>query len=219
MTEPDLIIRYYRDEGDTCTGEVLLRWQDGARPAEQLHQLSKEKFNKLLSIASSELNQRTVAKVVMERTDHSNLKPYVFDNPTTELLRKDPVSVIRMLTMPHVHIDLRKPGGVFTAGYDTLAQSFGDDLYARVRAGEVECPGCGAWNKIDAEFIFKCKRKCNIQVPVRFVEKWALFKTAQLLLLGLPRYFFPRSWNKYGGWITHAALRGLYEQWKKEKRS
>jgi len=228
MSLPEMVIRYRHDEGDTCTGEILLRWEDGSFPAQQLHAIDRIGFNRMMGTVSEELNKHKVSKLIMERTDRGGLKPFVFDNPTVELLRSDPVSVIRLMNIPPIHIDLRKEKPapltpIFVAGHDALANGFGDEVYARVRGtggtAELECPCCGLWSTVDTEFVFNCKKKCKLTMPVRFTEKWAVVKVEDLLGLKLDRYYLPREWNKSHGWITRADLEALFEQWKKEKMS
>lgn len=224
MSLPEMVIRYRHDEGDTCTGELLLRWADGSLPGEQLHELTRVVFNKMMGMVSDELRKHQVSKLIMERTDRGGLKPFVFDNPTVELLRSDPVSVIRLMNIPPIHIDLRKgkPAPltpIFTAGHDTLSHGFGDEVYVKLRKGEVECPCCGMWSPVDTSFVFGCKKKCKLMIPMRFTEKWGVVKVQDLLTFNLDRYYLPRDWNKSNGWITRADLEALFEQWKKEKTS
>lgn len=226
MSNPELVLRYHHDDGHTCTGELKLRWSDGSQPVRILEDIYKMDFNKMMAKVSGALNEHSIEKLVVERSDRDNLKPFVFDNPMTELLRNDPVAALRMMNPPPIHIDLRKqkmppPTPVFTTtGYDTLAESFGDEVYAKMRSGSVECPGCGMWSpQIHSDSRFHCSKKCLLVIDTNYVEGWALFKYEELLTLNLARYYFPRGWNKSGGWISQDDLRALFEQWKKEKTS
>lgn len=224
MSLPDLIIRYRHDKGDTCTGELLLRWSEGSLPAAPLHQLECVPFNRMMALVSEELNKTKVEKLIMERTDHGGLRPFVFENPMMELLRADPVAAIRMMNIPAIHIDLRKDkplpaAPLFRAGHDAMAHGFSDTVYVRVRNKELECPCCGMWSPVDAEFLFTCQKKCKLTLPVVFTESWGLVKVESLLNLNLERYYLPRDWNPAVGWISQQDLRELLDTWKKEKTS
>lgn len=219
---PDLILRYRRDEGHTCTGEIKLRWSDGSKPVRLLKDFVKADFNKMMGSVSLALNENEINKLIVERSDREGLKPFIFDNPMTELLRSDPVAALRMMNVGPIHIDLRQkktiePNPVFMAGHDTLAEAIGDFLYSRVRGQEVECPGCGMWSPVSSP-IFECKKKCLITLPVHFVEKWARFHTATLIALDLPRYYFPRLWNPSSGWVSKEDLVVLFEHWKEKSK-
>lgn len=225
MSTPDLVVRYRRDVEETCTGEICLIWSDGSVPATLLLPFEALPFNKMMSHTSRILNERTVGRLSFERTDRPGLRPFVMDNPTVELLRTDPVAAIQAMTVPSIHIDLRKDKSVatsppvFTAGYDTLAESFGDHVFVRVRGNEVECPGCGMWSPFAESGTLHCYKKCFLSVPARFVAGWAAISVEALLSLNLERYFLPRGWNKTLVFITHADLSALYDQWKKERTS
>lgn len=224
MSKPDLVIRYHHDTGDTCTGDLRLVWADGSAPVEVLLPFEKMGFNKMMSNASRSLNAHEIDRLLVERTDRGGLKPFVMDNPTVELLRSDPVAAIHAMNVPPIHIDMRKgrpaaPAPVFTAGVDTLAEGFGDEVYARVRNKEVECPGCGMWSPFTEGGKLNCYKKCFLSLSARYVPGWAIVSVQDLLNLNFERYFLPRGWNRTLVFISHADLSALYNQWKKEKAS
>jgi len=220
----NLHIRYRHSRhgtAHTCTGDLLLSWPEGERPSESIDVFEHLSFEDMMTRVSNALNEYDVDCLFMERLDRPGTKPFKIPNPDVELLRTRPVEAIQAMSPPPIHIDLRnRPAAaspIFIAGHDALANSIGEFLYARVRRGEVECPGCGTWNATQIPNQFHCVRKCHLELPVSFVEGWALFRTQALLDLNLSRYFFPRDWNKTLIFISHEDLSNLYAEWRKKQ--
>lgn len=221
MSLPDLVLSYRHDAGDTCTGSIRFEWPDNSRPAILVRDFEKDTFNRMMSNTSRALSGHDVRHLVVERTDHQGLKPIVMDNPTVELLRSDPIAAIQQMTVPPIHIDLRpkreEPVPVFSAGYDALAWSVGEEVFARVRGEHTECPCCGTWCQFVAENEISCRNAtCGLVISARFVHGWAAVSTKMLLALGRSRYYLPRVAK---GFISHADLERLYNDWKKESTS
>lgn len=223
--QADLIIRYKHeqtaDKEHVCTGEMFYRSLDGGFAPFRYWEFDKQPFKKLLIEASNRLNKDTsvdVAKVIIERTDRPGLRPVIMDHPTQEILKTDPVIAIRLLSYEGSAVRgdarTRTSPPPMRSGYDTLSESIGEEVYCRQNKGMVECPGCGMWSTVHTS-PFTCKKKRDVLgVDVVFTETWAKFKVADLLRLGLPRYFIPREFNATRPWITWEALNALYETWR-----
>lgn len=140
-----------------------------------------------------------------------------------KLLREDPVSFLRQMdplegralkldvSIPtrtnREHPDIIKHNPL-PAGYDTLAEAFGDSVYIRCRDNLFESPLSGRWVE---EWV--------LGVPVNKVSAhWAEVKTGELLLcVDSSRFFLPRAWNNNGPWIGCEELQKKYDEFKKEK--
>lgn len=168
-----------------------------------------------------------------------------FDKATACLLREDPVAFLRMMdpTMGRpqkldISTSVKKEHSVaikpnpLPAGYDTLADAFGDDVYCRVRrGGSTECPLCGRWGKwtkIDVGGMYADRLICDgCEVEFKGVGiptsqgGWFKVPIVQLFscaeALGVDRFFLPRAWNKDGPWISAEALRTKYDEFVKER--
>lgn len=219
----DLIIRYHHDmlgKEHVCTGDIRRVWSEGEQPPELLADVQKQPFNWMMSRSSEFLNNYTVDRVIIERTDRIGLQPIVLDNPTAEILKKDPALAIRLMnyngpTVADVSGKTVTRVPIIRAGYDTVAEAFGDEVYCRMRGGLVECPGCGLWSS--ARQPFECKKRCGLgttKLEVRYTAEWAVFKVGDLLALSYSRYYLPRGWNPSASWISWKALKKMYAMWR-----
>ncbi len=112
------------------------------------------------------------------------------------------------------------------AGYQVLAEAFGDRVYARVGPdGSVECPVCGAGApadpRADDTFVMHCS-SCHTWLVVADYqpeEGWAGFAPVELLSLASTAYFLPRAWNPSGPWIARVDFAARYDNYCKERDS
>ena len=237
MKQVELILRYKR-VGEAFHGEIMSKDEAGS---EFICKLFNDKsFTWMMARYAEALVDHPDAKAIMERTDREGLNPFVLDDATTQLLRTDPVAAIRAMNLEPrtviVRDEIKPQDSVklrLRAGYDTLADAFGDELYLKVKDGKIECPFCGRWRTAhltrvpsatlgeETIYAFRCEDSFafNLVAEVRG-DKWAATDTEVLLrLYRRDRYFLPRAWNTQGQWITHEALTQKYEQYVKEKES
>jgi hypothetical protein len=140
-----------------------------------------------------------------------------------ELLRKDPVAFMQMMdpTMGRpqrlnismsakVRDDVAIKPHPIPAGHDTLAESFGEELYIRKRGDLYECPIYGRWVPAGQIGVW----------TVGVNDRWASVSVENLLHSVDPpatRFFFPRAWNKDGPWISREDLQRKYDEFIKER--
>lgn len=129
----------------------------------------------------------------------------------SQLLREDPVAYIRATSLPDIKVVVGKSPKTQTtplrAGYDALAETIGERVYARYRRGQVESPITGRWEPIAGWL------GTNGSIEG---ERWFGISTQALLGLDEPRYYLPREWNESGPWISHGSLKRKYETFLRE---
>lgn len=181
---------------------------------------SKVPFAQMVMTLSTYLQVNMADRLVWRRTDRAALGDYVSPPAELELIKNLPDEFIKATDQydnlrvvvrdsapaERVKIELR-------TGYDTLAESFGENVYVRFRDdGCIECPCCGRWKaQLRGDHVTTCE--CNEHVySVTHVGSWIEISTENLLtLVHVPRFYLPRAWNISGPWITHADLsRKLY---------
>jgi len=229
-----IVLKYKRDV-DKSTGKIELQ---GSGAPQVLHVFERTEFSPMLTLFAEALIKHPEADAIIQRTDRDGLVPYNLERKTTDLFRTDPIAAITAMASPfgspstavqrvkQEQEERTSPSGGLRVGYAILADGFGDELYARFdnERLKVECPCCGIWaNTVGKHFKMECLNpKCSIFTKhVEFgspTDKWATFKTADLLAMHSLRYYFPRTWN-VGSWISWADLNDKYEQYKKEKAS
>lgn len=186
---------------------------------ETLFEFDEAEFRNILKKVAMYVREKHPDTLYFLRQDRPGLLPVDLGPEFLAFFKEDPVLGIRLLCPPDVtpkSIGARKPP-IFMAGYDTLADSFGDQVYCKRNiSGEVECPFCGRW--CDGHFVIHCAR-CISTIPAVFTAHWALVEVSDLLMVDRPRYYLPRTWNTQGLWVSHEKLQQMYEQWlsKKEK--
>lgn len=150
-----------------------------------------------------------------------------FDKATACLLREDPVAFLRMMdptmgrpqkldvsvSVKKEHPTAIKPNPLPT-GHDTLADSFGDEVYIRRRhlvSDEValyESPITGRWVPAGEIGVW----------TVGVNDAWGKVSVRNLLESTETAHFFlPRAWNKDGPWISAEDLRTKYDEFVKER--
>lgn len=112
-------------------------------------------YRKVLGMVSSMLQEYPDDPVVFLRTDRSGLQPIQLGEATRVLLRDDPVQAIRSMDVqgaPSVQGDeqpvVLPPGPVLRAGFDTLADAFGERVFLRMQKGRIEDPLTGQWRQL-----------------------------------------------------------------------
>jgi hypothetical protein len=165
-----------------------------------------------------------------------------------DLLREDPVRYIEATSPPARTVKLKLDDSVklnkvqdnlhvetngeawhtpIPGGYDTVVESFGDDIYCRVSGNLIECPSCGRWaastptEDVDADMeCSSCLFRDLFTITVTPKSTWAVIPTESLLqntTTNGKRFYIPRAWNKGGPWIKTEQLRQKYESFCKER--
>jgi len=238
----NVVLEYRRTEGMLSTGRVLVN-------DERVAEFEDIEFRKMLETFAAQLQTDERNEAVFQRTDRPGILPYKLDPQVLELFRNDPVAAIDSMcppTSPSVAIDLSKrrskPPAVpqIRAGFDTLADSFGDAVYTRFRDGKkagAECPGCGMWVPVHVSTVqlpglselsygnasMRCERNPNCpchnhNIAVVLSERWAGMSTEALLQTSATRFYFPRAWNDGRPWIRRKDIEKKYAEYVSEKR-
>jgi hypothetical protein len=180
--------------------------------------------------------------ITLQRTDREGLLPYELDKKTVELIRTDPVAAIQAMefsnsspssTVRRVQRErVMMPAPPITVGYEALLESFGDVVYFKVRAHELECPGCGYWGMFISPGLLKdperagevvktafvCPKLCRTRFIVTCQERLGYVDTEYLLKqTKLERFYFPRAWNEGRSWVSREALQQKYDAYLAEK--
>lgn len=180
-------------------------------------------------------------RVVLKRTDHPNLNPYVLNKEMVDLMRKDSEAAAATFEFPtHTPSDAvrraaqaqRSTIPTLVVGSDIAADAFGDNLYFKVRGHELECPGCGFWGMYISpgllshedragecvKCIFGCSKKCHARFVVTCMDKWGFVSTEYLLdHTKLGGFYFPRAWNEGKPWVSRESLQKRYDEYLAEK--
>lgn len=200
------------------------------------------KYREAIRFLVLEARKHLGARLFLLRLDQRPQKIAVqLDGALSKMVREDPVAFMRLLdptmgrpqkldismSVKKDHCAAIKPNPL-PAGYDTLAEAFGDDVYCRVKVGgPTECPLCGRWGrwiKAGSRDCFACD-DCGVGfegvgIPTP-LGGWFKVPIAQLFncaeALGADRFFLPRAWNKDGPWISRADLQKKYDEFTKEK--
>jgi hypothetical protein len=221
MEQPELVEVVYKREGreQTFTGYTRIG-------GVQDFTFAGADFNRVLEFASDALKRAPGHRLMMKRAE----APYPMPIPANveELLRTDLPAAIRALSIGAQRVEVGGPRmRVYQGlrrGYDTMADSLGEEVFLRARAGTqgmlVENPASGRW--VTA---FAGAPQNHLVMPGSLRElfigpfhgPWTSVKTEDLLALGQERYYLPRNWNPSAGWITHDLLAYMYDMYKKEK--
>lgn len=229
----EVVLEYKREGSHLSTGRIVVRREE----EEGLFlQFEGWEFKDMLRSYCEALQKYPDARAVWQRNDRPGLVPYVLDQAVTELLRKDPVAGIESLSPPAISPSStirrvraeRAPVPVsIRAGFDTLADSFGDEVYVKHRNGRIECPGCGIWLELVSEMLepgsfFNCRNpRCAFHTGtlygVKLTERWAAIAVSDLIYSKSKRFYLPRAWNDGRPWISMDDLSRKYLEYKKEK--
>jgi len=209
----------YRRVGTEYTGEI-----DGVP-------FTGKTFAAMMTLVHLRLVEHPDLGLLLRRTERPGLLTVRVDGDKLDLLRTDPARYIEMHTIAPVTIDLSggkkgqrglargerttipKHSGI-RAGYDTIAEAFGNVVYARIRNNNVESPDTGRWVSLQV-----LENWLNA-VPVGVITPalgWVGIRIIDLLRTKNSRFYLPREWNPYQGWITKEQLSELLEQFEEEK--
>lgn len=220
----DIVLQYKRVD-ELSSGQIIRR--DQSKPVRVLFEFEKLDFAHMMSRFSSELQEYFEDRAVVERTDRAGLQPMVMEPEVVRLLREDPVAAIKSMTFGPVIVDARKsklqdvpstffsPPSVIRAGYDALAETFGDELYIRYKDLVAECPCCGRWGVVKDGVLTCSFPRCKATFPISVRSKnWAAIQTSTLLESGSSNFWFPREWNKGRSWISYEELETKYKSFR-----
>jgi hypothetical protein len=231
------VVLQYKRVDQLSSGCIVLLPVNGFSnpPTACLDSFEKIPFTKMLTYFARELRSHPKARASILRVDRPGLLPYHLDEETTNLFRTDPVSAIRSMTYESVSASgtrVKKDTTPLEAApirscYDTLADAFGDVVYARNRNSVIECPGCGYWgvaHTILNQTLFQCTKSCavsgkDINLRLTLSKLWAGIEVKDLLATPLEKFYLPRPWNDGRSWITRAELAEKYTAYKTEKET
>lgn len=247
MTEK-IVLEYKRVNVDKSTGRIVRLTDVGE---DVLKTFESVEFKPMLRDFAEALQQCEDAVAVWKRTDRPGLVPYDLDPQITKLFRTDPVAAIESLCPPARNPSTtikriqeeRKPVPVsIRAGYDVLADAFGEDVYSRIRTRTegiqyVECPCCGLWTPVGlglATSSFydpaehskvgwslcanpKCRASEAVLTLKTANDKWVAYAVTDLLATQATRFYMPRAWNDGRPWVTWKDLNEKYEEYVREK--
>lgn len=215
----DVILAYRRD-GEVCNGQIL-------RDTIPITAIVNMPFHKMISALSKDLKMGPTDRCIFRRLERPELKDFVLDDQFTDLIRKDPLTAIRMMSFEaRVPMNMNKvkkieDGPSLTVAHDALADTFGDLVYIRRDDNKAECPLCGDWaDVVDGEGVrlecFGCGNPRLTEIA-DLSERWAGVRVEHLLQDGAVELFLPRAWNKNGNWIGRDELAAKYEEFIKER--
>ncbi len=181
------------------------------------------------------MKEHSITRVIFQRTEREDILPVELGERMLHLLKTDPLSAYRAMSYePATSTTKDAP---VAAGYDTLAEAFGEDVYLKMANGRVEDPETGKWLTLGYgdKFGWRIRREDNkpetwIKIDVvdeapdgtGFAERvafarWAKVRVEDLLEQGFERYYLPRTWNEEGSWITHDNLKARLEKYMAER--
>ncbi len=249
----DRILLAYERKGHTFDGYFDFTVDDEARESENCRDTFQDvPFRLIMNTLIKEVRDDPDAKVLFMRLEQQPIPIAVeLDPHLVDLIHKDPVMFLRHMDpfeggSQRVQIgrmNLRKDSvknvapQPIPAGYDTLADAFGDFVYVRLKGSKTESVWDGRWYEwhhlpsypdIPDGFIsipddlYKAPGCCKLTQDPFFVnEMWAKYSTKELLMVAerrkQDRLFLPRAWNKPGPWVRTEDLRKKYETFLKEK--
>lgn len=200
----------------------------------------KHRYSMMMSLFAKYAVEHPTAQLFMMALEQEPIPEALEIEPALcHLLREDPVSFIRALSPPRRYVSLRDPVPTsdrlvveqkairqrpIRAGYETLADAFGETIYISVRVDIAECPGCGRWSAYVHRDRVTCR--CGFSVGGVFIDAQAMWfaVSADELLQAedknglLVRFFLPQRWNERGAWITRDDLIRKLKTFKEEKR-
>jgi hypothetical protein len=192
---------------------------------------SGKTFAQMMTLVHMRLVKLPKARLIMQRTERPGLMPVEVAPEDVELLRVDPVTYIRKHTVEPITVDMRgsrkgqhalargerveipKSSGI-RAGHDTIAEAFGEVVYARMRNNNVESPNDGRWVTLQTLESWLKAAPTEVVTPEL---GWVGIRVADLLRTQNSRFYLPREWNPHRSWITKEQLIELLEQFEEEK--
>lgn len=173
--------------------------------------LSGAPWNLVLRTLASNLHDLPSVGLVLLRTDHPFARPVSVSDDQIDLFRKDPVQAIAQWTQ-EVQGGISPRWRSIPAGHCVLADSFGERLYLSKDelTGKVESP-------IHGDMVPVTDADWGHTLPLRSeAPGWYTCSTSDLIRVGAPRLFLPRSWNP-GLWIQTEQLQSLLNSFLQRK--
>ncbi len=215
----------YKRTGETYEGTIGAFKFEGAT------------FAEMMTHAHRFLLNAPAAGLTITRTDRPGLLPAQLEPHLVQLLRTDPVGYIKANSIAPRVLDLRgekksalasgekyempKTAGL-RHGLDTLADAFGEELYARAKQfgahWRYEHPGTGRWSDLHTIEHWLDSHDTKVS-PTGPTSGWLIIRTELLLGTKATRFYYPREWNEFGSWITKEQLLAKLNQYKKEKQN
>ena len=239
----ELILSYLRVAGsDLSSGHIGSR--DGGLQTEEgsFQNYTFDAMILTLSNAMKHWPEDVPIDVIFQRVDRDGLLPVTLDVATVHLIRTDPAAAVAALSLKDASpssvvkrvVENRTPIVIppLPVGDDVLADTFGDQLYFKVRGHELECPCCGFWGAFAApgllnhpdregtsfKTVFACPKRCGCRTQVTCNKTWGYVSTEHLLAdTACNAFYFPRAWNGGRPWVTRDALHLMYRQYLEEK--
>lgn len=220
----DIVLEYKR-VGNLSTGQLVRR---EGEEASYLCSFQEEAFDNMIRRFAAALQEEPSARGVIQRTDRAGLTPYVLDQRLVAMFRTNPEAAVASMSpggpMVNFQRKVEEQTPIVTtvrAGFDTLANAFGDTVYSKLKDGKVECPGCGLWSSHGGDHLACRNNKCSLYMRAISLEprrRWAGLRTKELILLGhCSRFYLPRAWNDGRSWVTREELEQKYNDFQKEK--
>ena len=183
-------------------------------------------FSRMMSKLAGFARECDAVGITIHRLEMADTH-YRFTEEMLEAFKEDPAAVISSMQQPDRVVVIRDeqrrrasspPTGLIRAGHDTLAAALGERTYIRQNEDKFECPSCGRWCRIFTPVLFCSLGDCKYTLEKKLAgQSWITVSTEELLAKNFDRYYLPREWNPSRGWITHAELKEMYEQYIKEK--
>jgi hypothetical protein len=197
-------------------------------------------YHQMITRFAEQARKDYTKKLIFMRRDQKPKPMAVELEPKmADLLREDPVKYIKATSPPPRRVKLKLSDKVtvtdeviarpIPAGRDTMAETFGDAVYVRMRRGGAsECLACGRWKaqtSTDENKNGFIRCKCGFSAVCKAYPTsaggWAGIHTGELLQVmehgEHPRAFLPRLWNTDGPWITYENLKQRYERFCEER--
>jgi hypothetical protein len=182
-------------------------------------------FAHLIEETALALKRHTeVTSVAFERTERAGIPIYVLTDEELDELRENPKAFAEKRSPEAIRVVVRDatvPSKKFVvrAGYDTLADAFGDDVYIRRVEDKVECPCCGRWAAATTtSLLCSCMQVTSLPLS-QCLDRWAVAPLEHLLIQRRERYYLPRAWNTSGPWISHKDLTQKLLDYRNEKEN
>lgn len=170
-----LVLRYGRD-GEVYNGDVRRNEYgevciDEAGEVEVLRSFKGLSFESMLVLFSGFLRDYVYEcdEAVFQRTESHALQPYVLAQSMADLIRTDPIKAAQCMSPSSVVVHVRGKSRVESsvkitvrAGYDTLADAFGDEVYCRTRG----------WHKVESTYKDKEQHYWGGELESIFDGRW-----------------------------------------------
>lgn len=211
------VILEYRREGDVFTGVIHGFLGGSKQPYTEIATFEKASFQRMILHLSDALRRHQGASCVWRRTERTPPIEFAIEPELVGLIKSDPLSAVRSM-----EFGVEKTPQLLPAGYDSLAETFGDVVFLRRVGNLVECPVCGqnGWLERGRK---QCRLLCRQCTPHRRFEidelsrRWVGVGVPHLLEDQSEKFWLPRQWNPGDGWIGKAELQQKFDEFSKER--